>query len=257
MKIRLADLPVEWQDEYSDFVSAFEDKSDGESVMNVAFSDTIPECHGIQYFESVAAHTLRLPGGEMLCADEDWSDVTGYFTEKNGEYALALAALCSRFSYFSTLLLHASCVDVGGEGVVFAGFSGVGKTTQAKLWQEHLGAEIINGDKILLKEENGEAYAYGLPWKGSSEFCLNKKTKLRAVVVLRQAKENRITKLVPSASNEYFLPHIFMPAWDRKCVCNMLDTYEKLLAAVPVYLLECRPDEDAVRLVYETTEWKN
>jgi hypothetical protein len=165
-------------------------------------------------------------------------------------YALALAAICSKFSYYDAFLMHASCVNVNGEGIIFAGNSGVGKTTQAELWQKYLNAEIINGDKAFIREINGAFYGCGLPWKGSSDYCLSNKTKLNGIVVLRQAKKNKITKLDAAQATEYFMPHIFMPHWDRKCLDNVLGIFEKIIETVPVFLLECLPDEDAVKLTY-------
>ena len=38
--------------------------------------------------------------------------------------------------------LHAALVEKDGYGVVFLGPSGMGKSTQAKLWVEHQGADI-------------------------------------------------------------------------------------------------------------------
>lgn len=252
MIITVADLPVEWQDEFSDYVKAFSADAAEKAVIRIRFEKTMPECHGIQYSEYASERILRLENGEFACANADWSEVTSYFTAPSGEYALPLAAICSKFSYYGAFLMHASCVNLDGEGVIFTGFSGIGKTTQAELWQKYLGAEIINGDKAFVRMIDGEFYGCGLPWKGSSEYCLNRKTKLKGIVVLRQANENKITKLDTAKATEYFMPHIFMPHWDKACLDNTFATLEKLLGEVPVVLLECRPDEAAVKLTYNT-----
>ncbi len=252
MVVRIADLPVEWQDEYSYYVKAFSSETEEEPIISVRFDNTLPECHGIQYSEAASEHFLRLENGEFACANADWSEVTSFFPSPSGIYALPLAAICSRFSCYGAFLMHASCIDIGGEGVIFTGFSGVGKTTQAELWSKHLGAEIINGDKAFVREIDGVFYGCGLPWKGSSEYCLNKKTRLKGIVVLRQAGENTITSLNAAQATEYFMPHIFMPHWDKACLENTFDTLGKILERVPVVLLECRPDEDAVKLTYDT-----
>lgn len=252
MIIRIADLPVEWQDEYSDFVRDFSSETNEEPVISVCFNNSLPECHGIQYAEASSERFLRLENGEFACADKEWNKVTSFFSSPSGRYALPLAAICSKFSYHDALLLHASCVNLDGNGVIFTGFSGVGKTTQAELWQKYLGAEIINGDKAFIREIDGEFYGCGLPWKGSSEYCLNKKTKLSAIVVLRQSAENKIIRLRAEQAMEYFMPHLFMPHWDEKCLDNALGTFGRILEKVPVMLLECRPDEDAVKLTYNT-----
>lgn len=251
MIIHVADLPVEWQDNHSDYVKGFSTVSSLNPIIKIGFETTPSECHGIQYFDAEFEKVLRLENGELLCANSDWSQVSSYFTAPSGEYALPLAAMCSRFSYYGAFLMHASCVNLNGEGVIFAGYSGVGKTTQAELWQKYLSAEIINGDKAFVREIDGVFYGCGLPWKGSSEYCLNKKTKLNAIVVLCQSQENKLIRLDTAQATECFVPHLFMPHWDDKCLDNTLETIDKLLEKVPVMLLECRPDEDAVRLVYD------
>lgn len=252
MIIRIADLPVEWQDEYSDFVRGFSTETEETPIISVEFNDRLPECHGIQYTGTPSEHFLRLENGEFALANADWSKATSYFPAASGMYALALSAICSKFSYYDAFLMHASCVNLEGSGVIFTGFSGVGKTTQAELWQKYLGAEIINGDKAFIREIDGVFYGCGLPWKGSSEYCLNKKTKLNAVVILRQSAENKITRLGAEQAMEYFMPHLFMPHWDENCLDNALDSLGRILEKIPVMLLECRPDEDAVKLTYNT-----
>lgn len=251
MIIHIADLPVEWQNEYADFVGAFTAETKETPVISVRFENALPECHGIQYSEASSEKFLRLENGEFACANDEWSKVTSYFPSQNGMYALPLAAICSKFSYYDAFLMHASCISINGEGVVFAGNSGVGKTTQAELWRRYIGAEIINGDKAFVREINGDFYGCGLPWKGSSEYCLNKKTLLKGIVVLRQAKENRIIKLDEAKATECFMPHVFMPHWDEKCLDNTFATMERLIKKVPLVFLECRPDEDAVKLTYK------
>lgn len=252
MIIHIADLPVEWQNKHSDYVKVFSSDSPENPVIRIDFETKLPECHGIQYFDTVSDNVLRHNNGEILCANSDWSKATAYFTAPSGEYALPLAAMCSRFSYYGAFLMHASCVNLNGEGVIFAGFSGVGKTTQAELWQKYLGAEIINGDKAFVREIDDSFYGCGLPWKGSSDYCLNKKTKLNAIIVLRQSAENNLTRLSIAQATEYLMPHLFMPHWDEKCLDNTFGIIERILEKVPVMFLECRPDEDAVRLVHNT-----
>ncbi len=252
MIIELAGLPVEWQDEYSDYVKDFLSQTYKNPIIKVNFENKIPVCHGIQYVTESSERFLRLENGEFACANADWSEITSYYPTRNSEFALPLAAICSKFALYSAILLHASCVDSGGEGLLFAGFSGVGKTTQAELWKKYRDAEIINGDKAIIREFDKEIYVCGLPWKGSSKYCLNRKTRLRGIVVLRQAKENRIRQLNMSEATELFMPHIFLPHWDEKCLDKAIDTFEKIISTVPVFLLECRADSDAVKLTYNT-----
>lgn len=250
--LNIAGLPVYWQEDRSSFVRDFVVSEKSEPVIRVNFSDNLLSSHSVQYTDKPVSHFLRTASGDILVSDEHWSEVTSYCLPKdNKDYALPLAAICSRFSDFGVLLAHAALVEFNGEGIMFAGPSGIGKTTQAQLWEKFKCAEIINGDKAFIRNVDGAFYAYGLPWKGSSEYCLNKSVPLKAIVVLKQSAENSINKL-QSDLIELFMPHIFFPHWDKDCLINALDTFDILINNVPVYLLECRPDNDAVQLTYNT-----
>ncbi len=248
--INIADLIIDWQSDFSEFAEAFAVAYEQAPIMKMSFCGSLPECHGVSYIGRPVEHFLKTDRGDVLIANSDWSEATSYGLLKNDrDFTLPLAAVCSRLSYFGTVLAHASLVSYRGEGVMFTGYSGVGKTTQAELWEKQLGAEIINGDKVLLRQMDGKFYACGLPWKGSSDYCRNINVPLKAIVVLKQARENRI--FVPDEKTELTMPHIFLPHWDNECLNNALDTFDALVKSVPIYSLECCPDEGAVNLACE------
>ena len=47
---------------------------------------------------------------------------------------------------------------------------------------------------------------------------------------------------------ELFVPHVFFPKWDEKCEQAVLDFLDVVMSQTPIYLLCCRPDEEAVEL---------
>lgn len=256
MMIKVADLLVEWCFKDEGFAEKFIARdNNAEAVIKFTHKRNMRERHGVQYTDVPSDHILQRYGSsvELLCANSDWSEVSIYSENyADADYSLPLAAICSRFAEFNTIFLHGSFVAYQGSGVVFAGYSGVGKTTQARLWNEYLNAEPVNGDKVFLRIIDGEVFAFGSPWKGSSEYCLNKKAPLKGVVVLRQSKENAIKKLNTLECIELFMPHVFLPHWDEDNLLKAIDTFNIILEKTPVWLLECRPDEDAVKLTKET-----
>ena len=74
---------------------------------------------------------------------------------------------------------------------------------------------------------------------------------MKGIVALRQAGENSIQKLDDTACLENFMPHIFLPHWDQECMSRALDTFDQIMRGIPVWLLKCRPDQDAVLLTKE------
>jgi hypothetical protein len=93
----------------------------------------------------------------LMCA-RDYSEMTlyisrqPYFYEKKKEWRMpwipmssAIRAACEAgMTMRDGMPLHAALVEKDGYGVVFLGPSGMGKSTQAKLWVEHQGADFIS-----------------------------------------------------------------------------------------------------------------
>ena len=82
-----------------------------------------------------------------------------------------------------------------GKLVVISGPSGIGKSTQAALWQRYAGAEIVNGDRALVRPDTGTVS--GVFYAGTSGISRNVTAPLQAVALLEQGSENRITALRP------------------------------------------------------------
>ena len=149
------------------------------------------------------------------------------------------------------LLLHASFVKYNGNGILFSGPSGTGRSTQADLWKRTMGAEIINGDRAAVGLSDEGWTAWGIPYAGTSGICHNESAPLLAIVVLRQAKENRICKLSPVEALRHLYPEVTIHQWDAKFIEKVTCLLTKLISAVPVFLLECLPDESAVAILQE------
>ena len=191
----------------------------------------------------------------LYSSENNYSKLCMNINEKCDERTFLELLIVGFYSYMSlkdTILMHASAVEYEGQGIVFTAASGVGKTTQAELWAKYKNVKILNGDKVFLKQEEDGIYAWGSPWKGSSPYACNENAKLRAIVVLEQAEENSIQKLNVLESMQYFVPHIFFPCWDEVCEHAVLTFLDKVLEETEVYLLKCRPDEDAVELLATT-----
>ena len=48
-----------------------------------------------------------------------------------------------------------------GKAIAFSGPSGVGKSTQAEIWKQCFQADILNGDRALLRKADQGWKAYG------------------------------------------------------------------------------------------------
>lgn len=151
-------------------------------------------------------------------------------------------------------LLHASFVAHDGGAILFTAPSETGKSTQAQLWCDHAGAELINGDRAAVRIVDGAVLACGTPYSGSSPVRRNVKLPLKAIVFLGQAPDNRITKLRGLRAFRAVLEGCTVNVWDRGDMDQATRTVSEVIDRIPVYHLECTPDERAVALLKHTME---
>lgn len=146
-------------------------------------------------------------------------------------------------------ILHASYVDIGGEAILFTGPSGIGKSTQADLWTKYGPAQVINGDRALLRQFNGKWHVFGYPSSGTSGICINRSMPLKAIVVLKQAADNQVEPLRASEKIRALLAATELYPWDSSEIDMALHTAGEITAEIPVVRLSCRPDRNAVEVL--------
>lgn len=143
-------------------------------------------------------------------------------------------------------ILHSSVIAADGQAILFTAPSGTGKSTQAELWRKHRNAEVLNGDRALLRFGNGEPLACGLPFAGTSGICNRFELPIRAIVFLSQAKENRIERMRPTAAVRALVSQISLHKWHAQDVQYAVDLSLRLAECLPIYHLACLPEESAV-----------
>lgn len=151
----------------------------------------------------------------------------------------------------NAILLHSSLVEINGQAVLFCGPSGAGKSTMADLWQTHLKARVLNGDRTIIQDTSTGFTAAGSIWAGSSGIYRREKRPLAGIFLLTQALSNQVEKLGFDAFIPLFSQTI-LNSWDRDFIDRATALYARLLDQVPIYRLCCRPDREAVELAYTT-----
>lgn len=145
-----------------------------------------------------------------------------------------------------SVILHASYIEKDGKALLFTAPSGTGKSTQADLWAEYRQAEIINGDRAVITIVDGVVYAAGIPFAGSSSYCKNRTLPLEAIVYLKQAPHNKIVELNGITAFCKVWEGCTVNNWNQENINKAIDLIQQIISKVPVYQLECTPDERAV-----------
>ena len=201
----------------------------------------------------------------LICA-RDYSEMTlyisrqPYYEERIQRWitpgfpiSSAIRAACEAgMTMRDGLPLHAALVEKDGYGVVFLGPSGIGKSTQAKLWVEHQGADFIIGDRPGLRRIDGQWLGFGMPWDGKDGIKQQKQVPIRALISLEQAPENSIRRLSKQEAMIVLLNQVMMPMWDDAAMNLLTPLMGQLATEIPFYHLKNLPNKEATILTRDT-----
>ena len=159
----------------------------------------------------------------------------------------------------STLLFHSSVVMEEGYAYMFLGKSGTGKSTHSQQWLEAIkGAMLLNDDNPVVRAyPGGLIYVYGSPWSGKTHCYKNDYGTLGGIVMLGQAKVNRMTIVDEEQAYQDIITSVSGTAWNGRIRHGQHQTAMKLLHYVPFYHLMCRPDHEAAKICYDGVKVRN
>lgn len=161
-----------------------------------------------------------------------------------------------RTASLRTLEMHAAVVVKDGQGFLFLGKSGTGKSTHARQW---LGAFddawLLNDDNPILRVmDNGEVRVFGSPWSGKTPCYKNDSAPVAAIVKLSQAPENTLRRLRLPEAYAYILSSASGLKTERDMADAIYETIRAIVLQTPCYHLDCLPDTDAARTCYGERE---
>ena len=165
------------------------------------------------------------------------------------EYPLAEILMIHLLARGRGLLVHACAVRDGEDGVLFAGTSGAGKSTMARLWQEHTGATLLSDDRVILREHDDDFWIYGTPWHGDAGAASPERAPLRRIFILSHGRETRAVPLSQAQASAALLVRSFPTYWDPPGMEFSVRLLSRLSQATPVYTLEFTPDRDVIGYV--------
>lgn len=163
-------------------------------------------------------------------------------------------ALEKTMSEYGKFILHSSYIETPKGAVLFTAPSGTGKSTQAELWNQYRGTEIINGDRAGIWKDGNVWMAGGVPWCGTSGIMKNKIMPLRAIVILKQATKNVIQEIRFSYKVKYLLEQLTINPWNKKMLDSAQVFCMLLCQEIPIISLACRPDMEAVDILEQELE---
>jgi hypothetical protein len=144
-------------------------------------------------------------------------------------------------------LVHGCGVALGGDGYLFTGPSGAGKTTVASLSPHHT---VLNDEVVLMRLADDGVSMAGTPLLGGINRRCNVTVPLKAILLLRHSREPALGEVESKEAYTRFLAQIFYLApvlssgAERiRWLSERMDFARGVLERLPCYELAFRPDD--------------
>ncbi|HZQ17794.1 MAG TPA: hypothetical protein VFA90_03650 [Terriglobales bacterium] len=141
-------------------------------------------------------------------------------------------------------------IDREGEGFLFLGHSGAGKSTMARVWDTFRGdAEILSDDRLILRLHDGELRMHGTPWHGEAAFAAPGNAKLKNIFVLQHGAGNSFSQLKSVQAVGEIFARCFPPFHSAQGLERTVEFLKQIVDLVPCYEFQFLPDQSAIASV--------
>jgi hypothetical protein len=166
------------------------------------------------------------------------------------EYPLDEVLMIHHLASGKGVEVHAlGLVDDAGNGHLFLGHSGAGKSTSARLWQRQPGSHILSDDRIILRRDGGQVWMHGTPWHGDAGIASPRATLLSHIHILEQAPSNQLVSMSRSAAIAEIFARSFVPRHSAQALDFTLQFIEQLAQELPCDVFRFVPQQSAVEMI--------
>lgn len=150
---------------------------------------------------------------------------------------------------FEAVMIHGSGVSDNGNGRIFTGVSGRGKTTMAKLWFD-AGAEVLNDDRLIIRRNEEGYVVYNTPmfYQDKPRFA-----NLTAIYSIHHSKTNNLIELKGTDAVAAVLPNLIQHGYQSELINHHLNFVTEMIDKISIYNLGFVPDESVVQKVKDVT----
>ncbi|MCD7809215.1 MAG: hypothetical protein LUH02_07720 [Erysipelotrichaceae bacterium] len=149
------------------------------------------------------------------------------------------------------LILHSASIIYQNKAILFTAPSETGKSTQADLWHDNIdGVSDLNGDRTLLQKTDDGWFACGYPIHGGSIACEQIAVPFKAIVIIRQAKKDKIIELSTIEKISLLYSECTIMRCYEEDINEAINLLEELVKEVKVIKLECTKEASAVETLY-------
>jgi hypothetical protein len=166
------------------------------------------------------------------------------------EYPLDELLMIHRLACGEGVEMHAvGIVDELGQGHLFLGHSGAGKSTTARLWKSESNAHILSDDRIILRQRDGRTWMYGTPWHGDAGIASPDAVPLSRIYLLEHSSKTQLVPLSPGRAAAELFTRSFVPHHSQEGLQFTLRFLERVTREIPCSVFRFLPDKSAVEAI--------
>lgn len=268
---------------FNNFLYEGEDKGKTDIIIDINIVDELPEssgaedifitCHPKHHNENWRlqrkedSYVYRCPmetKKQVMLVNLTFDRVTAYLLPKKDKgrvwnftdiiYDFLQVLLINYFALSKKgIFVHSMGVkDTDGNGLFFAGESGAGKSTVARLWHKFSEAMVLNDDRIIVRKLEGKFFIYGSPWHGDFSDYLQshiESASLDKLFFISHAFENSARRISEKEAFKLLYTALFPTFWDKACLENVVSFCQDLVMNIDCFRLGFLDNEKVIEFV--------
>jgi hypothetical protein len=188
----------------------------------------------------LAIFDRQLSRGRIVSDPAGRSGAPGALLPDPLEYPLAEVLMILLLAKHGGLMVHACGLERDGQGYLFVGPSGQGKTTIARLAKGRY--NVLNDDRVVLRMKDGRPWMFGTPWHGELSQVSPAGVPLQRLFFIEQADRHSAAPVRPAAASAALLSRAFPPLWSSESMAATLAFVDDVVACLQCYRLDFRPE---------------
>jgi hypothetical protein len=145
------------------------------------------------------------------------------------------------------IMIHSSGVNYLGQGYLFSGVSGKGKTTMANLWKD-TGAKVIHDDRLIIRDTGSGYLMYNTPVYEHDEPL---SSPLSKIFIIEHGTENILVPLKEATAVSHVMANCIQHNWGQSIIAPLLGSVSTMCGTIPVFKLSFKPDRSVIDHILE------
>jgi hypothetical protein len=145
------------------------------------------------------------------------------------------------------IMIHASGINNAGQGYIFSGVSGKGKTTIARLW-EMSGAKVIHDDRLILRKTGNGYRMYNTPVYDNDDPHYSP---INKIFIIEHGLSNKLVPVKGASAVSLVMANCIQHNWSSDIIARLMGSLSIMCSTVPVVRLYFKPDRSIIDHIFE------